>query len=411
MANILDYIEWRGDLPFTAAPFNEVDNLILARLSYIPLNGIINGFKNNVFDSAAGGSTGVLAAFEPSENAAYDHSGSSAPSYMQAPPADTLTVTSLYLRKRNDAAWFASMLDPVNDPLLVEKAASSRRFGNVKLCLSENIFDSNITEQFCAVTALLDDNSAYISFRGTDNTIVGWKEDFKMTYLKNIPSQTDALRYLEAAADAFPDISELRVGGHSKGGNLAIYSSLKCRPDIQERIVSIYNNDGPGFSKGFAEYHSSDDIINRIHTYLPQTSIVGMLLNHPENYTVIESCQSGFLQHDVYSWQVLGPLFIHRAEISEESQLIDRTITEWLSGLSNDQRSIFTDTLFGVLEAANIDTFNSMTEDPKKVFTVLKELRNVDEESRTHASDVLKSLFKIAGRNLTSEFSNYISRS
>lgn len=261
------------------------------------------------------------------------------------------------------------------------------------------------------MTALLDDNSAYISFRGTDNTIVGWKEDFKMTYLKNIPSQTDALRYLEAAADAFPDISELRVGGHSKGGNLAIYSSLKCRPDIQERIVSIYNNDGPGFSKGFAEYHSSDDIINRIHTYLPQTSIVGMLLNHPENYTVIESCQSGFLQHDVYSWQVLGPLFIHRAEISEESQLIDRTITEWLSGLSNDQRSIFTDTLFGVLEAANIDTFNSMTEDPKKVFTVLKELRNVDEESRTHASDVLKSLFKIAGRNLTSEFSNYISRS
>ena len=408
MSNMLDYIEWRGDIPFTAAPFNEVDNLVLARLSYIPLNGIINGFNDKTSHAAAGGSkemSDITAEHLP------EHAKSALPGYIQAPPVDMLTVTSLYLRKRNDAAWFSGMLDPVNDPLLIEKAASSRRFGNIKLCFSENIFDKSITEQFCAVTAILDDNSAYISFRGTDNTIVGWKEDFNMTFMKNIPSQIDAVRYLEAAADKLPDISELRVGGHSKGGNLAIYSSLKCRPDIQDRIVSIYNNDGPGFSKGFAEYHASDDIINRIHTYVPQTSIVGMLLNHPENYTVVESSQNGFLQHDVYSWQVLGPIFIHRAEISEESQLIDRTITEWLSKLSNEQRSIFTDTLFGILESANIDTLNNMTENPKKMFNILRELKNVDDESRSHTADVLKSLFKIAGRNITSEFSNYISRS
>ena len=136
-----------------------------------------------------------------------------------------------------------------------------------------------------------------------------------------------------------------------------------------------------------------------------------MLLNHPENYTVVESSQNGFLQHDVYSWQVLGPMFIHRAEISEESQLIDRTITEWLSKLSNEQRSIFTDTLFGILESANIDTLNNLTENPKKMLNILRELKNVDDESRSHTADVLKSLFKIAGRNITSEFSNYISRS
>ena len=416
MANILDYIEWRGDIPFTAAPFNEVDNLILARLSYIPLDGIISGFDNNNSNNDRSPYEHTADDYRSQLNENYSGTLSvvtseGAPVYQQAPPVDMLTVTSLYLRKRNDAAWFAGMLDPVNDPLLVEKAASSRRFGNVKLRFSEDIFDKDITEQFCAVTAILDDGSAYISFRGTDNTIVGWKEDFNMTFLKNIPSQADAVLYLERASDLLTDVSVLRVGGHSKGGNMAIYSSLKCRPDIQARIAAIYNNDGPGFSEGFAEYHASDDIINRIHTYVPQTSIVGMLLNHPESYTVVESSQRGFLQHDVYSWQVLGPVFIHRAEISEESQLIDRTITEWLSGLSNEQRSIFTDTLFGVLEAADIDTLNSMTENPKKMFNILRELRSVDDESRAHTADVLKSLFRIAGRNLTTEFSNYISRS
>lgn len=407
MSNILDYIAWRGDMPFTAAPFNEVDNLILSRLSYLPLDGIIADFC----EKCAGQRRNSTGSRSLTAAAIHDTNRRSLPAYRQAPPADALTLAELYIRKRNDAAWMSGMLDPANDPLLLERAAASERFGRIRLCFSRNIFDKSIAEQFYAVTAILDDGTAYISFRGTDNTIVGWKEDFNMSFMTHIPSQLDALKYLETAAAALPDVKAIRIGGHSKGGNLAIYAALKCRPEIKNRITAIYNNDGPGFSEGFAELYSSDEILSRIHTYVPQTSIIGMLLNHPEDYSVIESSQIGFLQHDVYSWNVLGPAFIHRAEITEGSQLADRTITEWLSGLSCAQRSVFTDTLFGVLESCEVETFRDIAENPKAkmMFMIIKQLCNLDKESRSNALKILKSFFGIAGRNLTAELGSYIS--
>jgi hypothetical protein len=375
MANILDYIDWRGDMTFSAVPFNEADNLILSRLSYIDFDGLV-------------------------------------PEYAPSSSNETITLSEIFLRQLYDDSWFDNMLDPINDPLLMEKLAGSRRFGDIKLFYYKNILDLDAEEQFCAVTAILDDRSAYISFRGTDNTVVGWKEDFNMSYMKNIPSQIDAVKYLEETADALPHISVLRIGGHSKGGNLAIYASLKCRSDIQSRIAEIYNNDGPGFSEGFAEYHASDVLITRIHTYVPQTSIVGMLLSHPEDYTVIESSQTRFLQHDIYSWNVLGPSFIHLDEISAESQLIDKTITEWLAGLSNEQRSLFIDTLFSLLQSSDIVTLDMLTDSPapKTMFSLLRELRNIDDESRIHLAEVLRSLFKIMKRNLSGEISHRFPR-
>ena len=164
-------------------------------------------------------------------------------------------------------------------------------------------------KQFSAITIIMPDNTLYVSFRGTDNTIVGWKEDFNMSFKSHIASQISAKEYLNMIAELYPN-KKIRVGGHSKGGNIAVYSAIFATPQIRDRIINVYNNDGPGFCEDILETQEYQEMINKVHTYIPQSSIIGRLMNHKEKYTIIESTQKGIMQHDLYSWQILGKEFI-----------------------------------------------------------------------------------------------------
>ena len=282
MASILDYLDWRGDITFAERPFNEVDNLLLAELSYLDFGGIV---------------TADFAAAVPLSDAV-------AAFTKRTPHADM------------------GVLVPDKIPGLAQKMAASARFRDVLLSGYVCKLDEQTETQFAALCAALPDGTVYAAFRGTDDTIVGWKEDFNMGFLPIVPSQREAADYLRAVAAAFPS-QKLRAGGHSKGGNLAVYAAGWCGESVQDQLLAVYNNDGPGFHTSLLDRPEHQRIANRIQTILPESSVVGMLLEHEESYQVVRSNQVGLMQHDGFSWQVLGTQFVHLSGLTEGGKIVD----------------------------------------------------------------------------------------
>lgn len=278
MTNIFDYIKWR-DIEFEKVEFNEVDNLILSRISYFPFDNLIN--KNEKI------------------------------TLKQAYKRLKETSNNLIFLQKEDIDFF---------PVL----ANSKRFGNIILSNYINKVEREKEKQFSAITINLPNKIMYIAYRGTDNTIIGWKEDFNMSFQDFIPSQINAVKYIEDVTKN--NRKKLIVGGHSKGGNLAVYAATYCNKKIKDRILAVFNNDGPGFQENITNSKEYKEIISKIHTYLPQTSIIGRLLNHKEKCIIIKSTQKGIMQHDLYTWQVLGDEFI-RDKLTNFSEFIDGTIT------------------------------------------------------------------------------------
>ena len=233
--------------------------------------------------------------------------------------------------------------------------AASRRFSDLTLCAYVSRTDEETQTQFSALTALLPDKTAYIAFRGTDDTIVGWKEDFNLAFLPVVPAQRMAAEYLAAAAAALPS-HPLRVGGHSKGGNLAVYSAVFCGEAVQNQLMRVYNNDGPGFRTSLLGLPEHRRVADKITTILPESSVVGMLLEHEERYEVVRSTQSGLWQHDGFSWQVRGEKFEHLPDLTEGGKLVDETIRTFILSLSPEQRVAFTDALFDILTCTDAAT-------------------------------------------------------
>ena len=202
MANVFDYLKWRGDLNLEQSKFNEIDNLILSRFSYFPFDNII---KENE----------VVTIKELSER------------------FRKTDINPMHILWKDDKEFFPAM-------------GKTERFGNMLATKYINKIETEQEKQFSAITVLMPDDTIYVSFRGTDNTIVGWKEDFNMSFKSHIASQISAKEYLENIAEEFPN-KKIRVGGHSKGGNIAIYASAFAKQAVKDRIINVYNNDGPGF--------------------------------------------------------------------------------------------------------------------------------------------------------------------
>jgi len=355
MANILDYITWRGDLSFVQAPFNEVDNLILARISYLPFDKLI---KEN----------------------------------------EVITLQETYKRFNEYNVEELDILQK-EDLDLFPLVAKSNRFGKLLLSNYVNKIDLEEEKQFSVITIRLLYNTIYISYRGTDNTFVGWKEDFNMSFKELVPAQIDAVQYLEEVGKKWK--GNIIVGGHSKGGNLAIYASTFCNKKIQKKIVRIYNNDGPGFNKKIIESNEYKNIVEKIYTYIPQSSVIGRLLNNEGSNIIVKSTQVGLLQHDVYSWKVLGNKFVHSEELTDGSEISTRMIKEWLEKVGPDKREQFIDILFQILNTTNAETFPKLT---SKWFSnariILKSYKDMDETSKKVISETLHVLFDIAKSNL-----------
>ena len=282
---------------------------------------------------------------------------------------------------------------------MLRKLMASPRFRNMTLNGYTALLDDAVEQQFAALTIDLGNGSIYISFRGTDDTIVGWKEDLNMGFLEEIPSQKQSVAYVARMARQYPD-KTIRIGGHSKGGNLAVYSAVKSDGAIQERIVAVHNNDGPGFAWDISETAGHKRIASRIHTVLPQTSVVGMLMEHEKHYQVVHSTYDGLYQHDGFSWQVLGTQFVHLDDVSREGKLVDEALSAWADSLNTQQREALADALYSVFTASGAKTLSDLNEEKlKSAAAMLKTYKNLDRETRRMVTEALMLFFRLSTKS------------
>jgi hypothetical protein len=322
MANIFDYLNWRGDLTFLEAPFNEVDNLIFSKLVYTDLSGIV---------PPPGGNDGIVLR-------------EAAARYFQV----------------HDEKKPLGLLIPAEIQKMFRRLAETARFGGLLLSGYENLVDEEREEQFSALTVALPDDTCYIAFRGTDDSIIGWKESLSLSFRDAIPAQKDALRYLCDTEGRRK--GAIRIGGHSKGGNLAVYAAIHCKTELQQRILRVYNNDGPGFLEPVRGHQGYRNMRDRIMTIVPQSSIVGILLNQREEYEVVESTKLGPFQHNGFTWEVLGPAFVRRDDLSIGGQALTHAAKEWMDELSPDERRRFIEAFFAVLTSTGARTLTDLNE-------------------------------------------------
>ena len=248
----------------------------------------------------------------------------------------------------------------------------SARYGSLLLSAYEDHTDEGTQKQFAAVTVHLDPEHIYVAFRGTDDTLVGWKENFNMSFLNAIPAQLDAVAYLERVAKAVPQ-ANIYVGGHSKGGNLAIYAAVYCNRAVKSRILHVYSNDGPGFRPQVIQSEEYKEMQERISKIVPQSSVVGRLLEHDERYIVISSRASGLWQHDGFSWEVGPYAFVPAPALTKESQVIDRSLRKWIGEMSAEQRQELTDALYSILTTTNAKTLTELTQDKYWLWRLISE--------------------------------------
>ena len=367
---VMDYLRWRGDLPLARDGFNEVDNLVLCIISYL-------NFRR------------------------FDDLKTTDPTGAVALPEVAARLTE------EDEQLGLSELDYIP---LMRLAAETERFRDVRMFGFTHEWDEEKEMQFDAVSYLLPDNTLFVSFMGTDTSLVGWKEDFNMSFLSAVPAQERAAVYSAAMAAACRS-RKLRIGGHSKGGNLAAWAAIHIPADLQkQRLLAAYNNDGPGFSHDMVETEAYRRVADKLHTYIPESSIVGVLLEHAEDYAVIDSSNRSIMQHEPMSWNVEGPRFVHLGQRSQMGKLSDDVLRQWIGSMTPQEREQFSDALFDVLSlsgkartlddlragglaggAALLKQYSGAGEKEKKI---------ISEIFRRLAVDVKAELKKAAGESL-----------
>ncbi len=354
--NIFDYIAWRGDLSFSKDPLNEVDALIFAVLSYLDWD-IEHARETNI-------------ALAP-----------------------ILQSVSEPMLAQNAHTTSNGLIDREQVLKMLPILGRTTRFSQVKVLNYQHKYDEDVTLQFAAISFLLPNDELVISYRGTDDTLVGWKEDLNMSYAPFVPAQEEAKRYLEYIADKFPQ-SLIHVSGHSKGGNLAIYAAANANYSVKSRLLGVYNNDGPGFHQEFLQTAAYQSVAHLLHTFIPNSSIVGMLLEHEEAYQVISSTAKAFLQHAPLSWEVIGTKFVYLEERSSLGKYSDAVISNWLATCSADEKAEFIDALFDILASGRAKSLSEITDGDFFVhwFHMLKTYTGMDKEKRELLSDLLKRL-------------------
>ncbi len=317
MSNIFDYLDWRGDLSFGSSSLCPVDTLIFSMLPYIRLEGTV-------------------------------------PASPGAEPVRLSDAVAAYFKKPA-----AETVVNENHHKLLTVLQRSPRFAPLRLLAAQKEIDAENGMQFAALTVLLPGQNLLVAFEGTDDTLIGWQEDFRMSYECPVPAQLRAVEYLRAVAMAHP-LRRIYVTGHSKGGNLAMYAAVHCGPEHRYRIRGVYNHDGPGFCDDTLSSPAYAEMRDRIHTYLPESSIVGVLLEHDTNYKIVKSTNLGLLQHDAYSWQVMGADFEYAAERTAFGQETEAIVDRFINELSPERRRQFGEALFTVLESTEQDTVSGI---------------------------------------------------
>ena len=350
---LLDYLAWRNDVPLSLSPFNEVDNVIFSYLSYIEFGKLLeNG--DGFFDLK-----------EQYEHFCEKHS----------------------MEEIKTAGQFTERA-----PLLLKEMMEGDRFLDTKVGYYAVDFDKDQVKQFAALVFLLPDGTNYVSFRGTDKTITGWKEDFLMSCQSETAGAKEAVGYFNKVAKALE--GEFILGGHSKGGNFAMYAAAFCEAQHKERILKVYNNDGPGFRDEVIQSDEFQEMLPKILTVAPQSSIIGQLLSNPAEQRVIRSTAKGILQHDAMTWEAEKDRLVP-SELDELSHYAKTTLGSWLESMDDESRESLCTTAFSLIESTKSETFIEFSADlVKNTEIIWKEMGKLPEDKKKEIMDALANLME-----------------
>ncbi|MGI5174642.1 DUF2974 domain-containing protein [Treponema sp. OMZ 840] len=363
MADISDYILWRADIPFKVSPFNEIDALILCQLLYIDFDRIVpEDFKSGITIKEA--------------------------------------AKKYALRHINDDSKDLGVFINPRSADLLEAAGASIRFGDIMLKGFVNDIDIKEEKQFAAFTASVSPRLHCIVYRGTDDTLIGWKEDFNMAVYDPVPAQQAALDYLERAHTQCR--GKLYTAGHSKGGNLAVYAAAFCSKQIFKKIEKIFCFDGPGFNSDTCKRGDMERAFKKAECFVPQSSVVGILLQHSQSHRVVQSTETnGVSQHDVFSWQLHGKNFATLEKRSDESLFAENTVASWLKEVPKDSRAEFINLLFKAAGSAGALTLTELKNRWLQTSAAsIKMLHNMDAQTKDNIFRIFKLFLKAVRFNM-----------
>ena len=351
MSTIFDYLKEVTHDSIYDRPFKELDVLALTELTYLPFGHIV----------PQGDTTGIQVRLSDAAEL--------------VDRTTNFTVSHQHLQ-------------------LVDELATSKRFKNIKLLNYVDEYDPDVQKQFAAMTYRLTLDVYLVIFRGTDDTLIGWKEDFHMTYMDHVPAQKRAASYLQHVMKEFPK-GRFLVAGHSKGGNLATYACSYLPDHLFERVDTIYSYDAPGLNQAIIETEGYQRTSPKIRRFVPQGSIVGMMLEVPEPTTIVKSrAFGGFAQHDAFTWMIEKDKFVTLDQTSPDSQQTDETLKQWVRETSADERKKFFDTFFGIFLDAGITSINDLTDLKQlaKAKEILQNAQDLDPTEREMLERLAKQL-------------------
>lgn len=417
MAELLDYVKWRGDLTMKERPFNEVDNLVFSELVYFNFDECYDcGKDEGIADNLHGYAEDCTD--HTTDQETYDVNGyvdqiitvdADTRSDKEKDTAYSVNNSGELLTIREAYHIYMTLENPshygINDPVpLLAACADSARFGDVKIRDFVNIIDAERQIQFAACVFLPEDELPYVAYRGTDSSLVGWREDFNIWFMEETQGQAEAVRYLDQVLSWWD--GPLRVGGHSKGGNLAVYAAVFCGNNkaitaaVYDRIVEVFSNDGPGFNQTIIQCPEYQRMLPKVRLFMPDESIIGIIFVDREMQTDIirSSANDGARQHDPYTWMVERDHFVKAEGRSASSMLLDETLVLWFQELNNEERRSFCNYIFDAMEAAGASSFTEMNEKRWISYNaILKAAASQSPEIKKNFTETLKKLAQ-AGR-------------
>ncbi len=363
MGNFFDYLLWRGDLSFKTRTFNQIDSIILCQILYAKLDNLVSEkFSRKIRLSS---------------------------------------LAEIYFTKNLQSLNLGVFINNGTSNIL-KLAGNSKRFKDIQLCGYVNHIDESTKTQFCAVTAILPTGEICVIYKGTDDTILGWEESFSLAYKMPIEGHLYAKQYLDEVAKKFS--KKMYVFGHSKGGNLAVYAAVHTSKKNAQKIIAVFDNDGPGFLENEHESTLYKNILPKIHTIIPESSIVGPLLNRENKPQYIKSTgNTGIAQHDLTTWQIECSNFIFAERQSLTGEVSAKTVETWLSNLPQDKKEEFLSLFFDTLKKTGAKTLTELQDNwLKNSVDILKSVSKLDKETKTRIYDIFRVFFHSLQLNIPS---------
>ncbi len=356
MQNIIDYINHYADFSFEQKPVNEIDALIFSQLAYVNYGAVAGGFDSDV-------------------------------------EIKLKTASDIFFSLIDEAVLEKEISIVYKACMLLKQCAGTKRFSNISILKYANNVNDRIDKQFSAVTFYLNKTDALIAFRGTDTSVTGVKESAMLSYMFPVPAQIEGLYYFQEAA-MLAD-RRITVCGHSKGGNLATFAAVNCSNSLKKKIANVYEFDAPGFPEQMIKRYDYIEMKDKIHSYIPQSSIIGCMLYHNSDMKIVKSMNENLKQHQVSSWEIENDKFVFADDTDSTSKFIDKYIKLFCEEIGSDNIESFFETVFDFIENTGIKNYDDIKRfDFSKLIKSLSSLKDIDEEKRNLIENTIRLAVK-----------------